>query len=239
MALKTSVWPLHDVRVRRAVFRSMYPFRAIEDLWAGLAFVSAGFPLAGPDWSMTDDEFRRFFNRPERARELLREAEVPMPLPVSIKAGDFGERYVAHARRIADEMRAVGFDPFVEIVNRRAFGEEVWLGGDYQILVGPTAPVVAPNGYLLPVLHSRGRWNTTGHQDDEMDRLLEAQAQETDALTRKGLIEEIQLRMLDNAYRFMPATRITIWTWQPRVRDFHPNFAGFEYHHWASVWLRD
>jgi ABC-type oligopeptide transport system substrate-binding subunit len=131
----------------------------------------------------------------------------------------------------------VGFAPEVQLVNRRDFGEKVWLGGDYQMFVGPTAPVAGPNGFLLPVLHSNGIWNTTGHRDKVLDALLETQAVSTDAVLRSQAIGEIRERVLLKAYRFMPAARVAIWTWRTRVRDFHPNFAGSEYYHWARVWL--
>jgi ABC-type transport system substrate-binding protein len=107
------------------------------------------------------------------------------------------------------------------------------------MFVGPTAPISTPNGYLLPVLHSSGVWNTTGHDDEELDALLEAQAVSLDGAHRQMLILQIQERMLSQGYRFMPATRTSIWTWTPRVKGFHPNFAGFEYIHWSKVWLDD
>ena len=84
------------------------------------------------------------------------------------------------------------------------------------MMLGPPAPVTVPNGYLLPVLHSQGRWNTTGHSDQHLDDLLEAQAVEVDPDHRAELIREIQRLALDNAYRFMPAAMVAIWTWNPR-----------------------
>ena len=239
VALKASAPPFDDVRVRRAVFLSMDPWTAKEEIWSGFAFVSLGFPAAQADWLLPEEELKEFFGGPQLARGLLEETGLQLPVPLSIRVGDFGEAYLAHAQRVADEMEGVGFEPTVETVNRRAFGEEVWLGGDYTMFVGPTAPVSAPNGYLLAVLHSQGRWNTTEHRDDELDVLLEAQAREFDSAARKELVQRIQRRVLENAYRFMPATRTSIWTWWPRVRGFHPNFAGFEYFHWARVWLSD
>ena len=239
VGLKTSRPPFDDVRVRRAAFQAMDPWGAIEEVWLGSAYVSLGFPVADAGWLLEEDELRGFFGRPEVARDLLREAGVDLSVPVGIKVGDFGDQYIAHARRIADEMTAVGFRTTVDVINRRAFGEEVWLGGDYQVFVGPPPPVATPNGYLLPVLHSRGFWNTTEHGDDELDRLLEAQAREFDGGRRKELLLEVQRRALDGAYRFMPATRVSIWAWWPRVRNFHPNFAGLEYSHWSRVWLEE
>ena len=238
VALKVSGPPFDDMGVRSAVFQAMDPWRAIQDVWRGFAFVSLGFPVAQHEWLLPEQGLREFFGHPDLARDLLRESGAKIPVPVAVKVGDFGEAYLAHGQRIADELAAVGFEPRVEIVNRRAFGEEVWLGGDYQMLVGPTAPVTRPNGYLLPVLHSRGRWNTTEQRDEELDRLIEAQAQEYDSAARGELARQIQRRVLERAYRFMPATRVSIWTWWPRVQNFDPNFAGFEYSHWAGVWVK-
>jgi ABC-type transport system substrate-binding protein len=238
LALKTTSPPFDDLNVRRAAFLALDPWSTIRDVWGGMAYVSPGFPVVGPDWLLEDDELREYFSDSQTARELLQGAQVPIPLPVSIKVGDFGEAYVAHGQRIADEMRLVGFDPTLEVVNRRDFGEQVWLGGDYEMFVGPVAPVTSPNGYLLPVLHSQGQWNTAGYRDTELDALIERQAQEFDPATRRELVREIQRKVYSNAYRFMPATRISIWAWQPRVQNFHPNFAGYEYSHWSRVWIR-
>ena len=239
VALKTSVPPFDDVLVRRAVFQAMDPWQAIEDIWLGSAYVSLGFPLAEAGWMLPETQLMEFFGRPEVARRLLRDAGVTLPVPVSIRTGDFDETHLAHARRIADEMEAVGFEPTLDVVNRRVFGEEVWLGGDYQMLVGPIPPVATPNGYLIPVLHSRGRWNTAEYRDAGLDGLIEAQAQEYDAARRMDLVHTVQRRVLESAYRFMPATRVSIWTWWPRVQSFHPNFAGSEYSHWARVWVSE
>lgn len=229
--------PFDDARVRQAVFLAMDPLRAIEEHWGGFAFVSMGFPVQEADWLPSATDVERFLNRPADARALLQDAGITDPIPVTIKVGDFGEAYLAHAESIAREMAAVGFAPEVQLVNRRDFGEKVWLGGDYQMFAGPTAPVAAPNGFLLPVLHSDGIWNTTGHRDKVLDELLERQAISTDPTLRSQAIGEIRERVFLKAYRFMPAARVAIWAWHPRVRDFYPNFAGFEYYHWARVWL--
>ncbi|MCH8205644.1 MAG: ABC transporter substrate-binding protein [Chloroflexi bacterium] len=239
VALNAGRPPFEDVRVRRAVFQAMDPWRAIEDIWLGSAFVSLGFPPVEPAWLLDEADLMGFFGRPEVARELLREADVKAPVPITIKVGDFGDAYLAHARRIADEMAAVGFAPVLETVNRLSFADDVWLGGDYQMFVGPIAPLTTPNAYLLNILHSRGRWNTTGHDDDELDRLIMAQARELDPVERGKLAREVQLRALEGAYRFMPATQSLIWVWRPRIRNFHPNFAAFEYSHWSRVWIEE
>ena len=239
IAFKTTAPPFDDARVRRAATLSMDPVRLIEEQHEGFGFVGTGFPVASPDWLLTESDLAAHFDDTKSAQSLLRDAGIASGVPVNITVGDFDQSHLDYAHAVSVSMQSVGFDSRVEIVNRRQFGESVWLQGDYQLMVGPPAPVSTPNGYLLPVFHSDGLWNTTGHRDPELDQLLEAQAVERDPNKRAELIRRVQNRVLDQAYRFMPFSRVAIWTWQPRVRDFHPNFAASEYHHWAKVWLED
>ena len=239
VAFKTTESPFDDVRVRRAAMLSMDPVRIIEEQWEGSGFVGTGFPVESSEWLLTASEISGRFNDAEAAKSLLRDTGLASRAPVTITVGDFGQSHLDYAHAVSLDMQNVGFDTRVDIVNRRHFGETTWLQGDYQLMVGPPAPVATPNGFLLPVFHSEGIWNTTGHRDAELDELLEAQSIERDRGKRAELIHRIQNRVLDQGYRFMPLTRTPIWTWRPRVRDFHPNFALNEYHHWARVWLEN
>jgi len=238
IALNAGPEPFQDARLRRAAMLSMDPWAAVEEAWLGFATVGQGLPAPSADWLLPEMEMRSYFGDPDQARELVSEASNSDPIRIVIKVGDFGQAYLDHAARIADEMRAVGFDPEIVIVNRRYFGEDVWLGGDYQMFVGPVAPVLAPNAYLLSVLHSQGQWNTTGIYNTTLDSLIESQAQEFDPDKRKELFMEVQRRAMADSHRFMAAGGVSVWTWWPRVQSFHPNFAGFEYDHWSRVSVR-
>ena len=239
VAFKTTDSPFDDVRVRRAAMLSMDPARIIEEQWEGFGFVGTGFPVASAEWLLPVSEVSSRFNDTETARSLLRDAGMASRSLVTITVGDFGQSHLDYAHAVSVSMQSVGFDTRVDIVNRRHFGETTWLQGDYQLMVGPPAPVSTPNGFLLPVFHSEGIWNTTGHSDKELDELLEAQSIEHDPEKRTELIHSIQNRILGQGYRFMPFTRTSIWTWRSRVRDFHPSFALNEYHHWTRVWIEN
>ncbi len=239
VAFKTTAPPFDDARARRAVMLSLDPVGLIAEQWEGFGFVGAGFPVASPDWLLPESDLSARFNDRESAKSLLRDVSPASRTPVAITVGDFGQSRLDYAHALSMSMQSVGFDSRVEIVNRRQFGENVWLQGDYQIMVGPPAPISTPNGYLLTALHSDGAWNSAGHRDQALDAMIEAQAIETDPAKRTELIHRIQNHTLDQGYRFMPLSRVAIWTWQPHVRDFHPNFALSEYHHWAKVWLEN
>ena len=239
VGFKTTEPPLDDLKVRQAAMLGMRPDRAIEEIWQGATYLTQGVPLARADWQLDDDELATYFDDHVAARVLLAEAVESLPVPVVIHVGDFGTEYRAHAENIAGAMQSVGFDPRLEVVDRRQFGERVWLGGHYQIFVGPTAPAASPNAYMLTVLSSDGAWNTTGHRDEALDTLILAQAGEYDPAKRRQLVVEVQRHALKNAYRFMPGASVSLWAWWPHVQGFEPNFAGAEYSHWERVWLKD
>ena len=133
--------PFDDVRVRRAAFQAIDPWRAIDEIWMGGAFPAPGFQVASSDWILSDGELRAYFADPERARNLLDQTGAILPVPVIMKVGDFGEAYQAHAERMAEEMQLVGFDVEIEVVNRRVFGDEVWSGGCVRDVRGTSGAV--------------------------------------------------------------------------------------------------
>ena len=239
VGFKSTEQPFDDPRVRQAAMLAMRPNRAIEEIWQGAAYLTQGVPLARADWQLDGAELGAYFDDHAAARTLLTQSVEFLPLPVVIHVGDFGSEYRAHAEKIAAAMHSVGFEPHLEVVDRRQFGERVWLGGDYQMFVGPTAPAASPNAYMLTVLSSDGAWNTTGHRDEVMDALILEQAGEYDSARRRQVVVEVQRHALKNAYRFMPGASVSLWAWWPHVQGFEPNFAGAEYSHWERVWLKE
>jgi peptide/nickel transport system substrate-binding protein len=233
-ALNPNESPFDDIDVRRAAFASLNPAQAVEDIWLGAGYMSFGFPLNGPAWGLEATDLLGHIASPAEARKLLDGLNL---VNVTIKVGRFGDAYVEHANRIADELRAVGFDVTVEEVTRVVFADDVWKGGDYQAFLGPIPPVSSPNAFLFTVVHSAGPYYRGGPPDEELDILIELQGGEYDTDVRRARLKEIQRRMLASAVRFMPVTRNSVWAVQPWVRNFHPNLSGFEYAHWASVWL--
>ena len=239
IAFKTSAPPFEDPQVRRAALLAMDPWKAIAIAWHQGAFVSVGIPALEPSWLLSEEELRPYFGDPQMARELLEEALPDLPVQVEMAVGDFGDSYMAHAKQVLAELESVGFDVSLKVMNPRVFAQDVWYGGQYTMFLGAAAPSSTPNSRLLTVVHSQGESNTHEYRNDELDLLISQQAVELDPGNRTSLIHQIQRHLLEEAVRFMPATRISVWTWHPIVQGFSPNFAGGEYIHWSRVWIKE
>ena len=234
LAMNLAGPPFDNISSRRTVLYVIDPWRTISEVWGGQAIVSLGSPVAEAGWLRNWQNLTQYFADSQAANDSLDRGPFNT---FDVKVGDFGPEYIAHAELMVAELKDAGLDPKMEVLNRRAYGEEVWSGGSYQMSLGPIAPATMPNSYLLPVLHSRGTLNSASINDPELDALIEAQATEYDPAIRQDLFHQIQTLVFDRAYRLMPATRVSVWSWSPNMRGFYPNFGGFEYHHWAEVWL--
>jgi peptide/nickel transport system substrate-binding protein len=231
--------PLGDRNVRRAVFKGLDPWSDLEAVWGGQGYVGLGLPAVRPDWLLSEAEMRGYFGDIIQARELLKQAGFSSSLVFELSLADYGEPYLEYGRHIQEALQRAGFDPKVRLVDPYELSTDVLPNRDFQVLLTPLPPAGIPNDYLLSILSSRGRWNVSGHADGTLDRLIEEQATEVDADKRAGLVRAIQVRLLEQAYMFVPVSNESVWAIWPRVKGFYPNGALSEYFFWAAVSVED
>jgi len=238
MAFNTITPPFNDIDFRKAVMMSINPKEIIEEGWNSKAFFSLGYPMASPAELANNEYIRNYFNMPNIARNILLKKANQGDLNITITASDFGQEYMKSLEMITTQMRHVGFNTTFEMLDRRQYSLKSWKNRDYQMLIGPILPQSSLNGYLLSTLHSNGPWNTTHNVDTELDQLIKAQLVEYDNEIRQHLLQKIDVHLLEKGYRFMPATRKSLWSWAENVSDFYPNFSTNEYSHWEKIWVQ-
>ncbi|MEE8046608.1 MAG: ABC transporter substrate-binding protein [Dehalococcoidia bacterium] len=205
--------------------------------------ISLGLPILNPSWVLPVSKFSHLIssgqNGLDQANTLLTSAALKPSDNVVIKVGEFGQDYIDQANAMAAGLASVGIRADVERVSTRTFGDEVWIGGDYDIAVGAPPPVSSTTAYLFAVHHSAGPWNTTGYSDPEIDRLIEAQAREYDSVKRGEMLVEIQHLVLAGSHRFIVQTRTTHWIWWPFVHDFEPFTPRGDTEFLTRVWMTE
>jgi len=240
LSMNVQSFPLTKLSVRRAVLRALDPWDYVDTLWPGQGFVSLGIPVQDPNWILDRAEMRsQYFADPGAARRLLAGAgpSVAQDIELTVRTEKFGQVYLDLERRVADDLRDVGFNPIIRRLNPDQFNEAVLGHKDYQIALGVFPPAATTNGFLMGLVHSGGRWNVAAHQDRVLDSMIERQASEFDPQVRKELLKDIQRHMLDQGYLFSPITGASRWVFGQDVRGFHPNPALSEYAYWSRVWL--
>jgi peptide/nickel transport system substrate-binding protein len=229
IALNTNRSPMDDQAVREAIMFTLNPYPL-------LGRPSIGLPSHKSRWGIIS-EFENRFNDLDAANALITTANLKPTNSIIIKVGEFGQEYIDQATEIATGLASVGMRAEVERVSTRVFGDEVWIAGNYDIMVGAPPPISSTTAYLFAVHHSDGPWNTTGYSNPEIDRLIEAQAREYDSAKRGDLMLEIQQLILDGSHRFMATTRTTHWMLWDHVNDFEPNTPRGDTDFLTRIWL--
>ena len=231
IAFNTGKPPFNDDYIRSLARSTIDPDEIMQQAWNGNAFFSLGFSANDSSWIPKRSEWKSYFF-PLNERNHLEGT-----IPINITTSDFGPQFTESVEIASTQLKLIGFDPMINYVNRREYTEITWNGGDFHALMGPTIPHSSTNGFLIPVLHSKGPWNTTNHADLKLDELIEEQSQEYFYPKRSEIIKEINSHLLEQSYRIMPATQENLWAWTKDLKNMHPYFSGFEYSHWENVWL--
>jgi peptide/nickel transport system substrate-binding protein len=241
LALNAQMPNLRDTTVRQAVFQAIDPWDYVDTVWSGQGFASVGIPVRESDWLLERQEMRQnFFADPGKARQLLIDSgqKLPVDLEITVRIERTGGENLALEERLMADLTAVGFNPELRRMNPVQFNDLVMgPAREFQLAVGAVPPTSTTNSYLFGLLHSQGRWNLAGHEDTQLDTMIEQQSAEFDDAARQEQVVEIQRRVLDQAYLFSPVTAASRWVFSSDLKGFEPNTALSEYNFWSRTWL--
>ena len=241
LAMNAQMPNLQETAVRQAVFQAIDPWDYLDTVWSGQGFASVGIPVQESDWLLERQEMRQnFFADPGKARQLLIDSgqQLPVDLEVTVRIERTGGENLVLEERLMADLTAVGFNPEIRRMNPVQFNDLVMgPAREFQLAVGAVPPTSTTNSYLFGLLHSQGRWNLAGHEDTQLDTMIELQSAEFDDVARREQLVEIQRWVLDQAYLFSPVTTASRWVFSRDLKGFKPNTALSEYNFWSRTWL--
>ena len=241
LAMNSQMPNLKETAVRQAIFQAIDPWDYLATVWSGQGFASVGIPVRESGWLLDRPEMRQnYFADPGKARQLLLDSgqRLPLDLEVTVRIERTGGENLALEERLIADLTAVGFNPELRRMNPVQFDDLVMgPAREFQLAVGAVPPTSTTNSYLFGLLHSKGQWNLSGHEDKQLDSMIEAQAAEFDDIARRDRLVEIQRRVLEQAYLFSPATAASRWVFSSDLMGFEPNTALSEYNFWSRTWL--
>ena len=241
LAMNSQMPNLKETAVRQAVFQAIDPWDYLDTVWSGQGFASVGIPVRESGWLLDRPEMRQnYFADPGKARQLLLDSgqRLPLDLEVTVRIERTGGENLALEERLLADLTAVGFNPELRRMNPVQFDDLVMgPAREFQLAVGAVPPTSTTNSYLFGLLHSKGQWNLSGHEDKQLDSMIEAQAAEFDDIARRDRLVEIQRRVLEQAYLFSPVTAASRWVFSSDLMGFEPNTALSEYNFWSRTWL--
>lgn len=199
--LKIKRPPFDDPRVREAMDLALDRDDFINVIWSGEGQYNGPIQWPQVKWALPQNELRSFYRYdPERARQLLAEAGLPdgfktkMKLPQLPGAAVVGDMAVL----IKEHLGRVGIDVELDEVELGAFITSTILPGNFDLAFFPNLPYAEPDR-PLSFYHSlgvTGTGNWTNYTNPELDKLIDAQAEEYDVEKRREIILQAQRMIL-------------------------------------------
>ncbi|QCR32678.1 ABC transporter substrate-binding protein [Lysinibacillus sp. SGAir0095] len=230
--------PFNDLKVRKAISMAVDRQSMVDAIYGGGEISSPVNPSLG-DWALPLEERKALLPyNPEEAKKLLAEAGYPNGFDTKmIVTNGYGEQLVRVAQWVAEDLRNIGINVEIEIVEYATYFSERWPNVDYDMGVGYQTYFQEPDEWLRTQLHTDGARNWYNISDPELDKMLDEQRLILDVEERKEYVYDIQRYVLENLANPLPLT--TYYTKTPRhsfVKDSYPH-ASYGYGYLKDVWL--
>ena len=230
MFMNTEKPPFNDINVRKAILYGLSRPDLINTAFFGL-YTPADAPLADNTLYYSKKASGMYPYDLEKAKKLLDDA--------GWKTGADGVREKDGQKFVVDYVNLTTYEPMVVAtqallkplgiqVNVKVFDQatRVSMGHKGEGHLFSTGVIDSDPGAIQLVYHSRnlGSFNWSRIKDTELDKLLDDQAKEPDPAKRAALLEQAQVRIMENAYSFPVYNFARLFAASAKVKGFrtHP-----------------
>ncbi len=189
--------PFNDVKVRQAISYALDTNAIVNTVWRGVGQVAKG-PMA-PNVKYFDDTIEVHEYNVEKAKELLKEAGYADGFKVTLSTNEKQER-VDMATIIKSQLKEVGIDVTIEILEWGAYLEKLGNGEQEMFIIGWTSQTPDPDMALYGPLSKEtlgAGANFSFFEDDEVNDLLLEGRRIGDSPKREEVYKKIQNRVVE------------------------------------------
>lgn len=191
---------LSDVRVRQAVNYAINRDNIIQGALEGQG-TAANSPVP-PTCDGYSEDVKGYEYDPDKARELLKEAGYEDGLSFTIKIKEDSKNQKV-AQVIQSDLKAVGIDVEIQILEAGAYTTDVYSNGDYEMTVSAWCAMFTDAYSLLYSQFHKDCYGGTGNithvTSDELSSMLDSAAQAGED-EKTAAYTEVAQSIMDNAY---------------------------------------
>ncbi|SMG15275.1 ABC transporter substrate-binding protein [Dethiosulfovibrio salsuginis] len=230
MGFNTAKEPWNDPRVREAVKLALDINGARHAVFRGTGETPVS--LVPKTIKYSDQSATMPKRDVERAKQLLAEAGVKLPLKAQIWSNAYKPR-VDLAQIFQAQLKEVGIEIEAKVLEWGAYLDGLKLGDHDMYILGWTISSVDPDGIMSGIVHSGGGSNYAKFHDEEIDALIDKGKTMPDGPEREALYMDLQKRLNEqNPYLYLYAEE-TFYGVKNEVENFIPSARG--YHNLAGV----
>ena len=214
--------PFDKPEVREAANLAIDRAQLAEAAYFGKAVPAGPLSPALTDWALPVAEFPCYRPDPARARKLLQDAGLTLPVPVTLNVLGSLQQVVDVAQVVQAQMDGAGFAVTLNVQEQGRFIQD-WRGGAFQAFASLNSGGTDPDDYFGRSFATGGATNVYKYSNPQLDTLLADARTSQDPAARK--------RMYDDAQRILacrgPALHLAYGTLFTAVRadvqGYQPN----------------
>ena len=199
LALNNAAPGLNDVRVRKAINYGVDVQGIIDGAFFGKG-VPSGSPII-PGLSTYYDDSLSYPYDPQKARSLLAEAGFndARKLSLEITVASEYSMHVDTAQVIVDQLKKIGVNATIKLVDWNTWLTEVYRGRNYQAtVISLDSPTVSARSFLIRY-ESKNSSNFINFNNGQFDKTFALLLTATNEATRKQLYKDAQRIITENA----------------------------------------
>jgi len=238
MQIKTK--PLDNKKLRQAINFAINKEQIDREVFQGMDLITDRIiPLGMPGSSPIKILYP--YN-PKRAKELLEEAGYPkgkgIP-PIELWSASKAEMTQKELEVVKANLAEIGIDLQIHYETNWKKFEEMLISYKTPIFrYAWYADIPDPDNFLGILFHSKSRYNFTGYNRPEVDKIFDIAKKEINSLKRIDLYRKAEEMIMEDAVVVPTINHIFQQAYQPYVRGIEVNALGGPYIPMKKIWLK-
>ncbi|HET6184452.1 MAG TPA: ABC transporter substrate-binding protein [Acetobacteraceae bacterium] len=183
--------PFDKAEVREALEYAINRPQLVQAAYLGKAVPAGPLSPALKDWALPVSAFPCYTPNLERAKALLRQAGITLPLKVTMNVLGSVQQVVDVAQVVQAQAKAAGIEFTLNVQEAGRFIQD-WRAGNFEAFASLNSGGVDPDDYFGRTFQTGGATNVFKYSNPKLDALLTEARQTMDQAKRKTLYDEAQ-----------------------------------------------
>ena len=191
VGLNASKPPFDKPEVREAVNLAIDRSQLAEAAYFGKAVPAGPLSPALTDWALPTSEFSCYRPDSARARKLLQDAGLTLPVKVTLNVLGSLQQVVDVAQVVQAQMDKAGFAVTLNVQEQGRFIQD-WRGGNFEAFASLNSGGTDPDDYFGRSFATGGATNVYKYSNPQLDTLLANARTSQDPAARKRMYADVQ-----------------------------------------------
>ena len=191
IGLNASRPPFDKPEVREALDYAIDHAQLVQAAYLGQGAPAGPLSPALKDWALPVSAFPCYTPDPEKAKALLRQAGITLPLKVTMNVLGSLPQVVDVAQVVQAQARKAGIEFTLNVQEAGRFIQD-WRGGNFAAFASLNSGGPDPDDYFGRSFQTGGATNVYKYSNPKLDAILTEARESTDAARRKTLYDQAQ-----------------------------------------------